>query len=78
MESVFTRARNARAILESQKDLKWKLVQRPGGAFIQSNDWYRMYAAVSQVRFRGHDAWVRAAQLFLLPSCAAAQFMRQM
>jgi hypothetical protein len=32
------------------KALKWRLIQRPGGAFIKPDDWYRLYAAVSQAR----------------------------
>ncbi len=32
------------------KGLKWRLVQRPGGAFIQPDDWYRLYAASNQAR----------------------------
>ena len=32
------------------KELKWRLIQRPGGAFIKPDDWYRLYAASMQVR----------------------------
>jgi hypothetical protein len=35
-----------------EKGLKWKLIMRPGGAYIQPDDWYRMYAAVAQARAR--------------------------
>ena len=31
------------------KELKWRLIQRPGGAFIKPDDWYRLYAASMQV-----------------------------
>jgi hypothetical protein len=32
------------------KELKWRLIQRPGGAFIKPDDWYRLHAASMQVR----------------------------
>ena len=35
---------------EWDKGLKWRLVARPGGAFIKPDDWYRLYAAANQVR----------------------------
>lgn len=34
----------------SQRDLKWKRVQRAGGDFTQSDDWLRLYAAEKQAR----------------------------
>ena len=36
-----------------EKGLKWRLVQRPGGAFIQPDDWYRLHAAATQARRGG-------------------------
>jgi acyl-CoA-binding protein len=32
------------------KELKWRLIQRPGGAFIKPDDWYRLYAASMQAK----------------------------
>jgi hypothetical protein len=51
-----------------EKGLKWRLVQRPGGAFIQPDDWYRMYAAVQQAR-GGRMRRERASFRDALPPC---------
>lgn len=31
-----------------EKGLKWRLVMRPGGAYVSPPDWYRLYAAAQQ------------------------------
>lgn len=55
-----------------EKGLKWRLIMRPGGAYIQPDDWYRLYAASNQARApragaRGAEAEASRAMTVRLP-----------